>query len=173
MAAPTRAEAIAILTAGNQAIHDLVARLTDAQLARPGAIGGGDWSAKDLLGHIAFWEELAIDAVDGWRAGRRPRAADIAGQAGVDQANAENQRSTADQSLAETRLRAAASHAALLDRLRAIDDQAWATPTGYDPKRADRTLADLLGGVTGAADGPFRHAFAHLADLEAYVASVD
>ena len=29
-----------------------------------------------------------------------------------------------------------------------------------------------LGGILGAADGPFRHAFAHLPDLHAYVASL-
>ncbi|MCA1840855.1 MAG: hypothetical protein LC723_11100, partial [Actinobacteria bacterium] len=33
---------------------------------RPSTIGGGDWSANDLLGHLQTWEEVAIDAYQSW-----------------------------------------------------------------------------------------------------------
>ena len=70
MAAITREEAIAILEDGQRQIDALVARLTEEQLSTPNTIGGGEWSAKDLLSHVARWNEIAVEALMAWRAGR-------------------------------------------------------------------------------------------------------
>ena len=113
MATITRDEALATLGDGQTSLESLLARLLDDELARPATIGGGDWSAKDLLGHVAFWEELAIQALEAIRAGRPANAEAIfgAGATGVDAANARNQEHTAAQSLAVVRLRATSVHA--------------------------------------------------------------
>src|SRR5437588_10756009 len=111
MAAPTRDEALATLAEGQSALDRWLAPLSDEELVRPATIGGGDWSAKDLLGHIAFWEELAIGALADWRDGRKPSIEDIfaGGAASIDAANARNQDLTARQTVDEVRARARAA----------------------------------------------------------------
>jgi hypothetical protein len=134
-------------------------------------IGGTDWAAKDLMGHIAFWEELALDTIDAWRTGRRPRADDIADQAGTDRANAENQARTAPQSAAEIRSRAASAHQALVVAIHSLSDAEWQAPAPDDTPTRD-SLGERLGGVLGAPNRPFGHAYAHLDDLRTYVRQV-
>ena len=92
----TRDEALAMLEDGQQKVDALVAQLSDEEQERPATIGGGDWSAKDLLGHIARWNEIAIEALGSWRKGERPEIEDVWGD-GVDRLNAQNyERSKAD-----------------------------------------------------------------------------
>jgi hypothetical protein len=171
VSAPSREEALATLAEGQSAIEALIAGLTEAEMCRPGTIGGG-WSAKDLLGHLAFWEELASQALAEWSERRRPSVIAIfeRGGDGVDEANARNQEQTAAQTLDQVRARAAAAHAAIV-AIRAMPDARWQEAPFY-PDRHHPTLADLLGGILGAPGRPFGHAFAHRPDLEAYVASL-
>src|SRR5262249_22422926 len=173
MTTPTREEAIATLEEGQAALDTLLARLSPEQLVRPATIGGGDWSAKDLLGHIAFWEELASQALNDWRAGRTPAVEQIfaGGAATVDAANAENQERTARQDPEEVRARAATAQTTILQAIRTMSDDEWRAKSIYPTKRLT-TLVELLGGILGAPKRPFGHAFAHLAELEAYVESM-
>jgi DinB family protein len=67
MATPAPSQALATLHAGQEELDALFDELTDAELSQPATIGGGAWAAKDLMGHIAFWEELALATVDMWR----------------------------------------------------------------------------------------------------------
>jgi hypothetical protein len=164
---PTRAEALATLEAGRSAIEDLLAQLSDDDLTRPATIGGGDWSAKDLIGHLAFWEELAVEALAAWRGGRRSAADGLVGDAGVDAANARDQAGTAAEPLERVRARAAAAQAAVRAAIESASDEEWRAPlTRPDGRTA--TLAERLGGILGAPGQPFGHAFAHLDDLRAY-----
>ena len=166
----TRADAIATLEEGQSKLDALFARLSDEAMERPKTIGGGDLSAKDLLGHVAFWEEIGGDLLEAQRAGRQPRVAAIfgGGDGSVDRANAEDQARNAAMSLADVRQRAATAHRALVDGIRSLADDEWsALPTYESPRQ--RPLGELLGGITGAKDRPFGHAWAHLDDLEAYV----
>jgi hypothetical protein len=57
---PTHAQAAATLEEGNAALAALFGHLSPAEMTRPATIGGGEWSAKDLLAHVAFWEELLL-----------------------------------------------------------------------------------------------------------------
>jgi hypothetical protein len=66
----TREEALAALRDGDRRIQRLVAKLSDADLARRSVLGGGDWSVADLLGHLASWEQRALDGIECWRKGR-------------------------------------------------------------------------------------------------------
>jgi hypothetical protein len=166
---PTRAEAIALLKEGQAKLDALFARLSGEAMERPKAIGGGDWSAKDLLGHVAFWEELAVDLIAAQRAGTPPRVAAIFGGDGaVDRANAEDQARNATLPLAAVRERAATAHRQLLEGIRSLTDEEWTAQPSFETPRP-RPLSEALGGVTGAQDRPFGHAWAHLEELEAYV----
>lgn len=72
MSARERDEAIGIVEGGQLALARLLDRLDAEAMTRPATIGGGDWSAKDLLSHIAYWEELAVDTLTAWRCRHLP-----------------------------------------------------------------------------------------------------
>jgi len=173
MAMPTRDQAIATLDDGQAAIEALSAKLSDQEMTRPATIGGGQWSAKDLLGHLAFWEELARETLADWRARRPPAVEQVVGggREGVDAANARDQARSAGQPLEETRSRAASAQAAVVQAMRAISAEEWSAKAPSS-SRNKSCLAELLGGVLGAPRHPFGHAFAHLPDLKAYVESL-
>jgi hypothetical protein len=160
-----RPQAIDVLEAGQAELDGLFNQLDVEQLSRPSTIGGG-WAAKDLMGHIAFWEELALDTVDAVRGGLKPRVDGVE----TDQLNAENQAEQQAQSTAELRSRAASAHEAILAAIQSLSEAEWNAPLPW-PDAREPTLGDLLGGVLGAPDRPFGHAYAHLDDLRAYVAS--
>jgi hypothetical protein len=174
VAIPSATGALATLEEGNAELDRLFARLSDDEMIRPATIGGGEWSAKDLLGHLAFWEELALETVAAWPTDQQPSvlATFGGGSAAVDAGNAQNQEITARQSLAEVRERAGTTHARLLTAIRRLSAAEWrARPTFPTPRPKD-TLAGSLGAVLGAPRRPFGHAFAHLDDLRTYVESV-
>ena len=51
-------------------LKDLVARLSDADLARPMPDG---WTVAGVLGHVAFWDQRTLVLLDAWeRAGSVP-----------------------------------------------------------------------------------------------------
>src|SRR5579859_3985954 len=162
MAPISRHDAVATLESGQAELDGLFDQLSDEELSEPRTISGG-WAAKDVMGHIAFWEELGLETVDDVRGGRRPRTVDVGGQEGTDRLNAENQAATAAQSATDSRGRAASTHEALLAAIHSLTDAEWHERT------AETTLGELLGGVLGMPERPFGHAFAHVADLKAYV----
>ncbi len=168
-----RAEAVTLLEEGHKALQALFARLSTQEMTHPATMGTGTWSAKDLLGHIAFWEELAAETVAAWRAGRRPPTEGALDGAwkGADAANARNQARTTAQSLEEVRHRADAAHRAVIEAIRGLSEEEWRAPPFYPGARA-AMLGDLLGRVLEGPPGPFQHASAHLGDLGAYVASL-
>jgi hypothetical protein len=170
MASITRAQAIQTLEDGQRRLEALFDQLTDDQLVRPATIGGGDWSAKDLMGHAARWNEIAIEALASWRDGAMPW---IEGQwsGGVDQVNADNYELSRYESVDRARSRLRQSHDALVGAIRAMSHEEWHSTAPYETERRS-WLGMLLGGITGAPKRAFGHAFAHLGDLEAYVAGV-
>ena len=173
MSAVTREDALATLSEGWVVLDDLVARLTPDQLIAPKTIGGGDWSAKDLVGHLAFWEELAVKALGAIRAGSRPDIEDTfaRGAEGIDEINAENYERTAAQSLNDVLARAHAAHEAITAAIKEMSDDEWLAKVPYEAERRE-TTAQLLASIVGAPKRPFGHAFAHIPDLEAYVSSL-
>jgi hypothetical protein len=46
------------------------AGLTDAQMVEPGVVG--DWSVRDILGHVTTWEEEALKSLPLILEGRKP-----------------------------------------------------------------------------------------------------
>jgi hypothetical protein len=172
MAQPTRDNAVATLEELRSEVLELLARVPEGERTRPG-LGGGEWSVKDLLGHLAFWQELALEAIDAWRREERPRVEAYfeADAAGIDAANAEDNARKAAWDYEDVRGGYDETHAALVDAIGSMDDQAWARKAPYPAERRDR-MVTLLGSVLGAPKRPFGHASAHLPDLEAFVAEL-
>lgn len=164
-----RERALTILTEGQDRLDELLSLLSGFDLVRPATIGGGDWSAKDLIGHVASWEERALEQLGDVEAGQRVRT--LVGTGAIDPFNAENVGRKASWSLDRVRRSAAETHAALVDGIGAMDDARWAAVITLETGRRHRVWR-VMGSTLSAPDRPFGHAFAHLPDLEGYVATL-
>ncbi len=171
MARPTRDEALTTLREGYDEIHRLLEGVSDEDLSRPRTIGGGEWSAKDLLGHVASWEEIALQALAEWRDGRRPAIEDVFTSHAVDRVNEENIAAKAPLPPDDVQIGAEETHHALIDVVEGMRDDEWNSRAPYPTERRE-TLGALLGSITGAPQRPFGHAFAHLHELRDFVESL-
>jgi hypothetical protein len=80
-------------------LREAFADLNEAQLTQPGVTG--DWSVKDLLAHVATWDQEALHSLPMILEGRRPpRYKDLYG--GIDAFNALKSSEKQVLSLAET-----------------------------------------------------------------------
>ena len=82
-------EATDTLARGHREVHALLAGISLEELDEPATIGGGEWSAKDLVGHITTWEEVALATVEEWRAGEDPAILETLAADGTDELNAD------------------------------------------------------------------------------------
>ncbi|CAA9523008.1 MAG: hypothetical protein AVDCRST_MAG73-286 [uncultured Thermomicrobiales bacterium] len=57
-----------------QALLDAIEGVPDDLLAEPGAVG--EWSVKDLFGHVAYWDERAVLAAEQVSRGEKPSHGD-------------------------------------------------------------------------------------------------
>jgi hypothetical protein len=166
---PTRDEAIRILEEGRAEIDVLLARAPKADLERPG-IGGGEWSPKDLVGHLESWEEHALEALDAWERGERAPIDRLIGSRGVNGVNADDIARKSGLTYSEVRRRADATHARIVAAIQAMPDERWRTPA---TARARKPLGVRLGEVEGGPRGLFMHAHAHVEDLAAFVEALE
>jgi hypothetical protein len=137
-------------------------------LATPG-LGGGDWSPKDLLGHLESWEQHALDAIDAWSRGERPPVDVVLEALGTDEVNRREVERKAAIPVEQARASAVATHRALVAALEAAIDEWWGTPVLDDD--GERTHGQRIGGILGGARGLFRHDPDHWDDLEAFGAA--
>jgi uncharacterized protein (TIGR03083 family) len=90
--------------------------LTEDQAQTPGTCG--EWSVKDLIGHVAVWDTIAIDKIQGILAGaERPVVAET-----TDEFNARTAEAFRDESLHELRARMNLVHARLIRVLEEMSD---------------------------------------------------
>jgi hypothetical protein len=172
VAQPTREEAVRTLQEGQQQVDVLLEGLTEDQLTRARSIGGGDWSAKDLIAHLETWETFALVALGQWRRGERPWIeGTFAAPTGVDDINAVMVDQKRSLSLDDVLRDADRTHGELIEELNRMSNEEWSAAAFYETERR-RHLGTLLGSVLGAPRRPFGHAFAHLPDLETYVTSL-
>jgi len=161
----TRREAIEVLDREHAKVLDLVRRLPPEARIRNG-LGGGDWSPKDLLGHLESWEEHALAALEHWeRREPPPIEVALAGE-GLDGVNARTVEEKSGLPVDEVIRRYRATHRAMIAKIRELSDERWRT-RALPPNR--RAVATRLGSILGGPAGPFRHAQAHLGELQAFV----
>jgi DinB superfamily len=167
----SQAEALAVLQEGQSQLQELLGSLSDDDLVRPATIGGGEWSAKDLIGHVAFCEEIGLVTIEAWLRGERPPIEATFGSGNVDEQNAANQERKRSWTLTRVRADSDETHRRLVASIQALSGEQWMTPRPFQGDQPEH-LASELGGVLGAPGRPFGHAFAHLPDLEAFVDTV-
>ena len=163
----SREDAVRIVSEGHRSVRELLDRLDEEAFVTHGAIGGGEWSAKDLAGHLADWEEYALRTLDEWRSRVRPWFEDV----DTDPVNDDAIQRHLDEPATEVRRRFTELHERLRSALIDMPQDEWGARTFYQTDR-QRSLGELLGAVVGGPDGPFRHADAHLGSLRDYVSTL-
>lgn len=104
------------------------AGLSEAQMVQPGVTQ--DWSVKDIVAHVSWWEEEALKHLPHiLEGGRPPRYADLYG--GIDAFNAQMTGLKRDLPLQEVLRQQAVTHARLLDYLRSAPGEQLAAETRF------------------------------------------
>lgn len=104
------------------------AGLSDAQLTQPGVTD--DWSVKDILAHVATWEEEALKYLPLILADRRPpRYATLYG--GVDAFNAQMTDQKRGLSLAEVQRLLDDTHRQLIAYIHSVPDEQFTRETRF------------------------------------------
>jgi hypothetical protein len=104
------------------------AGLSDAELLRPGV--QGQWSVRDIIAHVTWWEEEALKHLPlVHRGGRPPRYSVLYG--GIDAFNAEMTEQRRHLSLAEVRRQHHDVHARLVAYVRAAPEELYARETRF------------------------------------------
>jgi hypothetical protein len=124
----------------------LLASFSDEEIVQPGQFG--EWSAKDMLAHITFWEQRLIAYVNGAKESLVQPDEDE--QAAIDRINTEVLAANRDRPLAEVRAAFDASYQEALELAESLSAE----------DLADEVLYNLLAGDT------FEHYREHIAMLE-------
>jgi hypothetical protein len=112
-----REQLIARIEGSWGAFNDACAGLSDAASTQRGVVD--DWSVKDLMAHVATWEEEALKALPVIMQDKRPPR-----YGGVDNFNARQNEANSRLSLTEARDALQGSHRRLLDFIATVPE-AW------------------------------------------------
>jgi len=127
-------------------LQQALADIPEDRLTQPGAVGE-DWSVKDLIGHIAFWDEQAVIVAERRIAGEPDRQVDW--QA----INEREAAARAGRSLADVQAEMRQAHERVLETVR----------------RSAQLAPDLALGVCGCLAGDtWEHYEDHAADVRAW-----
>jgi DinB family protein len=172
-----RLEALKRLREGQHAVDDVLRGLSSKELQRAG-IGNDAWTAKDLIGHLATWEGLALRSIREFRSNRLPwpeRKEGVFSAPATGKISAFNVRMLRKKrawSLGEVKKEARDTHRDLMAEIEALSDEEWKAKASYPtPNNRRRTLAALLGAILAGDTGAFRHEQSHLGDLSTFVRS--
>jgi DinB superfamily len=162
----TLEEALTTLERGHREIDHELARLAPHEMLMTG-IGGGEWSAKDLVAHLALWHEIALRTIEEFRSGAMPWIVGVFASPGPGPNDDElTRRAPWPVDRATEAYRDARS--ATTSALTGLAANEWSAPVpGWTEAPAE--LGGLLGVVLGTEGLPFGHAFAHLDELRAFV----
>ena len=140
----TKGELLKAIQKGRSEFEAALARLSPEQMAAPGAMG--EWSVKDILGHIGMWESRLVTILYAIERGATPPQA-VHIQAEVDKVNAESYAEQRDRPLDRVLADFHGVHKQLLKRLDAVKESDL-----FDPKRfkwmEGEPLAKLVAGDT-------------------------
>jgi hypothetical protein len=108
------------MDAGWQNLLDAVDGIPDERLTEPGA--SGDWSVKDVLGHVAYWQGRVPFIVERVTSANPAASAGGSGSWDFEQINQEQHAKRAGSSLADIREEFFATHESALASLREHPD---------------------------------------------------
>jgi DinB family protein len=161
----SRRAALRVLRESRARTLDLLEQVHPGAFTRPG-LGGGEWSPKDLVGHLSSWEEYALDALAAWEQGERAPIDDLQFTVSTSRINRQNVERKASWSVARVRRESQRTHAELLGAIEGLTDARWRNPA---TRRGRKPLGLRLGSILGGPGGPFRHDEAHHPSLLALV----
>ena len=108
--------------------HQSYAGLAPEELVRPGVMG--EWSVKDLLAHVSWWEEETLKHLPEVLQGIRPQRYSVL-YGGIDAFNALMTEKWQALSLAETLKRVNATHAALIAYLQTVSEEPFTSASRF------------------------------------------
>ena len=109
-------------------IKESYAGLSDSQLTEPGVVG--DWSVKDILAHVTWWEEEALKHLPLIiKEGRPPRYSTQYG--GIDAFNALMAERKQDLSLADVLQQQEETHRRLIHYLQSVPEEQFTRETRF------------------------------------------
>lgn len=124
----TREQFLARLDAAWSSFRASYAGLPEAELLRPGVTG--EWSVRDLIAHVTWWEEEALEHLPVILAGRRPpRYSTTYG--GIDAFNALKTKETMGLPLAEILRRQEEVHVCVVALVRGVPESEVASDTRF------------------------------------------
>jgi hypothetical protein len=100
--------------------QEAYAGLTDAQLLQPGVTG--DWSVRDLVAHVSWWEAEALKHLPEILSGKRPPRYSVL-YGGIDSFNALMREQKRALSLSEVRKEAAETHQRLVEYVNSVPEE--------------------------------------------------
>jgi hypothetical protein len=162
---PTRRAAIRILERERARTEELLDALRRSALTRTG-LGGGTWSPKDLVGHLATWEEFALDALAAWERGERAPIDDLLYTVPTSKINDQAVGRKASWSLARIRRESERTHRELIAAIASLSEARWRGPV---TPRGRSELGKRLGSILGGPGGGFHHDAGHHRSLAAFV----
>jgi hypothetical protein len=104
------------------------AGLSAAQLSEPGVVG--DWSVKDIIAHVTWWEEEALKHLPLIVKGGRPPTY-AARYGGIDAFNAQMAERRSGQPLADILQRQGAIHQQLIDYIQGVPEEQMTRETRF------------------------------------------
>ena len=110
------------------AFKEAYAGLTEEQLTEPGVTG--DWSVKDMLAHVSWWEEEALKYLPKiLEGGRPPRYSVLYG--GIDAFNAQMTERRRMLTLSEAQKQLDETHGRLIEYLQSAPEEQFASETRF------------------------------------------
>lgn len=158
-----RMEALATLQRLRAELLQLVDQMSLDQIERHG-LGGGDWSVKELLGHLESWEEHVLGALDAWSRQQTAPIHEALSNAGLDAVNAGEIARKALRSYDEQLASTLTMREQLSAAIESMSDAQWSSPP---LPGLDKTAGELIGSLLVGTSEPFTHDAAHLPDLRA------
>jgi hypothetical protein len=104
------------------------AGLTDEQMVEPGVMG--DWSVKDILAHVSWWEEEALKYLPQILQGVRPPRYSVL-YGGIDAFNAQMTKQRRGLSLTEVLKRLDGTHLRLIEYIRNAPEEQFTSETRF------------------------------------------
>jgi len=152
----TKAELIKTIHASRAEFEALLTGMSPEQMTTPGVMG--DWSIKDLLGHIGMWESRVVTIM---YAAEQDAAIKMIREDQVDQVNAESVAEQRERPLERVLSDFHAVHAQLLKRVDKLPARDLADPQRF-PWLGGLSLEEIVGNNT------FGHYAEHAPAIEAW-----
>ena len=160
----TTAQLIEVMRTARSNWEALLAEAGEARLTEPGV--EGDWSLKDIIAHLTYFETWATDNVMAFRLGA-PRPQPEYTGLDVDEENARIYERLRTKPLAEVLQESQASFQRSLEAVQGLQDEDLYDPEFTRVPDADWTVFDLIEGDT------FEHYNDHIKSVRAWLDRTD